>query len=877
MQEEIRSNGIIIRKNRFQIGSRIVFINSGEIHYFRIPSDEWEDRLTKAKTLGLNTISTSIFWSYHEEEAGKFDITSPSKDLDHFLHLCENKGFYLIVRVGPWINSDLQYGGIPSWVIKDHPKILCQNEDKKSLRKPYKNISYLSPTFLRLVDSYMDKIAGVLRRHLYPHGGLILLQLDHEINISKNQSIFEGDYNPVALEFYKTFLKEKYRDIDTVNSTYSQNFLSFDHVEPPTSRTQEDGINSQNEFRILGEFMRNLDWMEFKEKINEEYISSLSYILRKKGLYLPYMVNVPYLSSPVNANSYYKAYKTKIAVGLDVHDDFLKQIEENQYLLEANIELIKTQIPLLCLIPELKIGIPDEIISPNSVHLLTRLVLGNGVKGINYYMGVGGRSPKTELSGDTYSILKKSVNFNGESLIVELIGDFYDYNAPIGIQGQKNPSFDVIESNSDYIQVRGEKLLGAEKVYDGDIAVLYYHPYSRLNFNTSKFGFIPDPQQILQESPFPEYEIFLRLGYHPKWIDLQTSSIEDLKKHKIVVAIFFSFLDKTSMNLLKHYAEEGGIILSFYDIPTRNGHMRSDDTLSSLYHASIQKKENPKSIRLEKTNFNSYRNIYSYHLEDTEKNQSKGTKNIVLATDVSEQSKKVYAFHRNMKNGGQIYHFGFIPLPDEEGLQYFKQVIEQLKISPRKIIHSEGLTVTRLRTEDKEEFVTVTNLTHNKFENIEIIFNDIWLNTQNVNGFVIKDVTILERSSSLWSFNKTINKDICLCVCTSELNEVRKIVNNENTEYSITGSHFRGSRNVLELILTKKPVKALLGKKDITKRLLKSDSKLRVQFSQIGNEKEGSFKIRAVYSDDLHLTLHFNGKEKNEIVDFNIIKKNTFL
>ena len=56
----------------FKFNGKRVFINSGEIHYFRIPESQWKDRLLKCKRAFLNTIGTYIAWNWHEEKEGKF-------------------------------------------------------------------------------------------------------------------------------------------------------------------------------------------------------------------------------------------------------------------------------------------------------------------------------------------------------------------------------------------------------------------------------------------------------------------------------------------------------------------------------------------------------------------------------------------------------------------------------------------------------------------------------------------------------------------------------------------------------------------------------------------------------------------------------------
>lgn len=43
---------------------------SGEIHYFRIHPNQWEDRLKRARAAGLNAIQVYIAWNMHESYPG---------------------------------------------------------------------------------------------------------------------------------------------------------------------------------------------------------------------------------------------------------------------------------------------------------------------------------------------------------------------------------------------------------------------------------------------------------------------------------------------------------------------------------------------------------------------------------------------------------------------------------------------------------------------------------------------------------------------------------------------------------------------------------------------------------------------------------------
>jgi beta-galactosidase len=90
------------------LDGRPIFVRSGEVHYYRIPKASWGERLDLALRGGLNCICTYAPWFWHEPEEGSFDLsgeTLPERDLETFLRLVEERGLYLIVRPGPFINS----------------------------------------------------------------------------------------------------------------------------------------------------------------------------------------------------------------------------------------------------------------------------------------------------------------------------------------------------------------------------------------------------------------------------------------------------------------------------------------------------------------------------------------------------------------------------------------------------------------------------------------------------------------------------------------------------------------------------------------------------------------------------------------------------
>src|ERR1017187_9447458 len=64
-----------IAGDHFALDGKPLQIISGELHYERIPRQYWRDRLKKARAMGLNTISTYVFWNVHEPKPGVYDFS----------------------------------------------------------------------------------------------------------------------------------------------------------------------------------------------------------------------------------------------------------------------------------------------------------------------------------------------------------------------------------------------------------------------------------------------------------------------------------------------------------------------------------------------------------------------------------------------------------------------------------------------------------------------------------------------------------------------------------------------------------------------------------------------------------------------------------
>ena len=139
-------------------------IRSGEIHYSRVPRDEWRTRIQMAKAMGLNTVATYVFWNLHEAKRGEFDFGG-EKDVAEFVRLCGAEGMKAIVRPGPYVCAEWDLGGLPAWLLAE-PGIKLRSTD---------------PKFMEPAKEWMRRTGAILQPLSVAQGGpVIMVQLENE-------------------------------------------------------------------------------------------------------------------------------------------------------------------------------------------------------------------------------------------------------------------------------------------------------------------------------------------------------------------------------------------------------------------------------------------------------------------------------------------------------------------------------------------------------------------------------------------------------------------------------------------------------------------------------------------------------------------------
>jgi hypothetical protein len=165
------------------IDGRDVFIYSGAFHYFRCPKELWRDRFQKIKEAGFNCVETYVAWNASEpqmpsglDDFSKVDLV----DLDDWLSLAQEFGFYVIVRPGPYICAEWDTGGYPQWLLAKQPA------------SPLRSQGWLrsdDPVYLAWCKHWYDAVCPVIAKHQItrqPVGkpGVILVQMENEYDFA---------------------------------------------------------------------------------------------------------------------------------------------------------------------------------------------------------------------------------------------------------------------------------------------------------------------------------------------------------------------------------------------------------------------------------------------------------------------------------------------------------------------------------------------------------------------------------------------------------------------------------------------------------------------------------------------------------------------
>lgn len=176
----------------------------------------WESDLRRMLELGIEVIRIAEFaWSKFEPLEGVFTF----EFFDRFMELA-NKSGTKVIFCTPTATP-------PVWLTEKYPEVLNAEKDgtlyRHGLRRHY---NYNSEVYRTFTARIVEKIAS----HYCDDSAVIGWQIDNEFNCETNVFYSEADHKA-----FRTYLKEKFKDLDTLNDAmgtvfWNQTYSSWDEL-----------------------------------------------------------------------------------------------------------------------------------------------------------------------------------------------------------------------------------------------------------------------------------------------------------------------------------------------------------------------------------------------------------------------------------------------------------------------------------------------------------------------------------------------------------------------------------------------------------------------------------------------------------------------
>ncbi|XP_031374014.1 beta-galactosidase-like [Punica granatum] len=217
-------------KNALIIDGQRRIINSGSIHYPRSLPEMWPDLIKKAKDGGLDAVESYVFWDVHEPRKGQYDFTGRA-NIIKFFKLVQQAGLYGILRIGPYVSAEWNYGGFPMW-LHNVPGIQLRTNNE---------------VYKKEMQTFTTKIVNMFKeaKLFAPQGGpIILTQIENGYgNIMDQYGAMGKEYIQWCAEFAESlkvgvpWIMCQQHDapknmIDTCNGYYCDTFNPSDPNAP---------------------------------------------------------------------------------------------------------------------------------------------------------------------------------------------------------------------------------------------------------------------------------------------------------------------------------------------------------------------------------------------------------------------------------------------------------------------------------------------------------------------------------------------------------------------------------------------------------------------------------------------------------------------
>ena len=233
LPDAVPGRTVDIRDRRVMLDGEPAKLLSGAIHYFRTLPQDWRDRLEKLKSLGCNCVETYVAWNLHEPRKGEFTFDGIA-DLERFLDLSAELGLHAIVRPGPYICAEWDFGGLPWWLLeRDAARVRCAE-----------------PTYLGHVEDWFKVLLPKVASRQHTRGGnVIAVQVENEYGYYGN----DDDY----LAKLKQFIVDGGIEVPLFTSDSPDPIGQRLGNAPGTIKTGNFGGDVENKLAVMAELEKD--------------------------------------------------------------------------------------------------------------------------------------------------------------------------------------------------------------------------------------------------------------------------------------------------------------------------------------------------------------------------------------------------------------------------------------------------------------------------------------------------------------------------------------------------------------------------------------------------------------------------------------------
>lgn len=554
-------NGILYRDNK-----AMVFI-SADYPYYRDKVINWSDRLEKIKGAGIDTVTFYIPWRHHHLRMEGGEIidftgeTQANRNVIKFIEFIKAKGMYCIVKPGPLIHAETNFGGLPDFVEGEKYEEAQLDARGKPRRWFGRKVlpAPFSPSFSNKVKEWLARVTDtIIKPYSYPGGPIIGIQLLNEGLYSSGQlSALDYDFSPSGIEFHRRRLKDIYGNIEEYNNLFDTAYKSFNEIPIP----RECDLTRLKEKK---ELIPYLHWAETQSYYLEAIYQEWGKELIKRDL--PVLNN---LNPPLDENKGFDYWLTRVVpenwsvnygftnwIGVVSHDEtaflrYLLLVKRGRGInLEENWGFSKLY---------------DHRYKYHHIPFYqTLLAMGLGATGFNVYTGVATAHWDDGL--DSHHEIP------------------YPATPPISEKGETNSKYDVLKILTSYLKENQEILLEGKRSPEASWGL--YLPYSYL----VQFGLEnKDYSQLKIRAPrsgFKGLDSFMlsMLDQQREFgiVNIGAASLGELSQQKVLVILGGFFMDQVVQEKLINYVRNGGNLFYFGEIPHLDANLKPYSRLADF-------------------------------------------------------------------------------------------------------------------------------------------------------------------------------------------------------------------------------------------------------------------------------------------------------